>query len=154
MEILLHRKNRKDAGMAGCITGRPTPELDFFGFRDVQIWHMDASGRLICDGGDRMDPYCLCFDCRDAFDPKAEIDTQLVNQGHERACYVYASLLGLTTTTTTTTTTTAEPPPDPSVSQTTEPAGFSNEAASQQQDQQQRHPYLMQRTNGGGIEAM
>ena len=97
MEILLHRKTRKESGMVGCITGKPEPEINFYGFSDVQIWYLDANGRMNGDPEfNRMDPYCFCFDCRDAFDPKAEIDTQLVNQGHERACWVYASLLGKT----------------------------------------------------------
>ena len=97
MEILQNRKNRKEAGMIGCITGKPVPEMDFYGYRDVQIWYLDANGRMNGDPEfDRMDPYCFCFDCRDAFDSKGEIDTQLVNQGHERACWVYASLLGTT----------------------------------------------------------
>jgi hypothetical protein len=80
--------------MVGCITGRPAPELDFFGYRDVQIWNRDANGRLNGDEGfDRKNPYCFCFDHRSAFDPRAEVDTELVNSGHARACEVYASLL-------------------------------------------------------------
>lgn len=93
-QILTHRKNRKDAGMIGCITGKPIPPLNFFGFKDVQIWNMDAQGRINGDPDfDRRDPHCFCFDCRGAFDGKGIIDAELVNEGHERACHVYESLL-------------------------------------------------------------
>jgi hypothetical protein len=93
-QILMQRELRKQSGMAGCVTGRPAPSMDFFGYRDVQIWNTDAHGRLNGDPGfDRKNPRCFCFDCRGAFDPQAEVDTELVNSGHERACEVYASLL-------------------------------------------------------------
>jgi hypothetical protein len=93
-EILNHRKMRKQSGMAGCITGRPQPTMDFFGFRDIMIWNMDAEGRLNGDPGfNRMDPRCFCFDCRESFDSDGTVDAELVNTGHVRACFVYASLL-------------------------------------------------------------
>jgi hypothetical protein len=42
---------------------------------------------------DRKNPWCFCFDCRGAFDPRAEVDSELLNNGHPRACEAYASLL-------------------------------------------------------------
>ena len=93
-QIIDHRQSRKDTGMVGCISGRPAPKLDFFGYKDVQIWNRDASGRLNGqEGFNRMDPFCFCFDCRSAFDPHAEVDTELVNTGHKQARWTYASLL-------------------------------------------------------------
>lgn len=93
-QILEHRTTRKCCGLVGCITGRPAPEMDFFGYRDVQIWFRDAAGHLNGDPGfNRRDPYCFCFDCRGAFDPQGALDAELVNEGHERACETYASLL-------------------------------------------------------------
>ena len=57
------------------------------------VWS-DAQGRLNGDPGfNRKDPYCFCFDCRGAFDPKGEVDAELVNSGHERACNTYNQLL-------------------------------------------------------------
>jgi hypothetical protein len=111
-QIIAHRELRKNCGMAGCITGRPAPAMDFFGYRDVQIWNVDANGRMNGDPGfDRKNPHCFCFDCRGAFDPRAEVDAELVNSGHERACQVYASLLVPTATTPV-----ASPPPPPKAS--------------------------------------
>lgn len=93
-QICEHREIRKQSGMAGCITGRAEPELDFFSYRDVQIWNQDTQGRLNGDPGfNKMDPYCFCFDCRGSFDSDGVIDAELVNSGHLRACFVYASLL-------------------------------------------------------------
>lgn len=93
-QILNHRAARKAAGLVGCISGRPAPPMDFFGFRDVQIWNMDANGRMNGDPGfNRKDPGCFCFDCRGAFDPKAEVDLELVQSGHARALEVYGELL-------------------------------------------------------------
>jgi hypothetical protein len=93
-QILKHREDRKNSGMLGCITGRPVPEMDFFGYKDVQIWNTDANGHMNGDASfDRKNPGCFCFDCRGAFDPRAEVDTEIVNQGHLAACRVYASLL-------------------------------------------------------------
>ena len=106
-QIIAHRDARKASGMAGCITGRPKPtrEIDFFGFRDIQIWNQDANGRFNGDPGfDRKNPGCFCFDCRSAFDTSGIIDAELVNEGHARACAVYANLLGTNTTTTETNT--------------------------------------------------
>ncbi len=109
-QIINHRELRKKAGMAGCVTGRPVPALDFFGYRDVQIWNVDANGRMNGDPGfDRKNPRCFCFDCRGAFDPRAEVDTELVNSGNERACDVYASLLMAAAPV-------ASPPPPPKAS--------------------------------------
>ena len=93
-QIVEHRAQRKRCGLVGCISGRPKPEMDFFGYKDVQIWFRDASGRLNGDPEfNRRDPYCFCFDCRGSFDPEGTLDAELVNEGHERACEVYASLL-------------------------------------------------------------
>lgn len=92
-QILADRENRKNSGLIGCITGRPVPEFDFFGYRDVQIWFRDANGNLNGDPGfDRKNPMCFCFDCRGAFDPKGEVDAELVNAGHQNAMYTYRSL--------------------------------------------------------------
>lgn len=94
IQIVKHRALRKAAGLTGCISGRPVPEMDFFGYKDVQIWFRDASGRLNGDADfNRRDPYCFCFDCRDAFDPEGTLDAELVNEGHKRARIIYASLL-------------------------------------------------------------
>lgn len=82
-QILAHRKARKESGMTGCITGQPEPELDFFGYADVQSWRP----------ADPMNPHCFCFDCRDLWDPKALIDTELVNTWHTEASKVYEDLL-------------------------------------------------------------
>lgn len=93
-QILSHRESRKNAGLVGCITGRPEPEMDFFSFRDVQIWNRDASGRLNGDEGfNPRDPWCFCFDCRDTFDPHGTTDAELVNEGHSRATEVYQTVI-------------------------------------------------------------
>ena len=93
-QILDDRANRKNAGLTGCITGRPDPGLDFFGFRDVQIWFMDANGNLNGHPDfNRKNPMCFCFDCRGAFDPRGEVDAELVNEGHANARHTYRSLL-------------------------------------------------------------
>ena len=93
-QILDNRQARKDAGLVGCITGRPAPRMDFFGYGDVQIWNRDASGRLNGDPEfNRRDPWCFCFDCRGAFDPRGTVDAEIVNEGHVRAREVYAQLL-------------------------------------------------------------
>lgn len=93
-QIIDNRNARKAAGLVGCISGRPAPALDFFGYKDVQIWNRDASGRLNGDPGfDRMNPGCFCFDCRSAFDPRAEVDLQLILDGHSVARWTYAELL-------------------------------------------------------------
>jgi hypothetical protein len=93
-QIIADRENRKNAGLTGCITGRPTPDHDFFGYRDVQIWFRDANGNLNGDPSfDRKNPSCFCFDCRGAFDPKGEVDAELVNAGHQNAMYAYRNLL-------------------------------------------------------------
>jgi hypothetical protein len=93
-QILNDRAIRKTSGLVGCITGRPEPELDFFGFRDVQIWNMDATGRMPGhEGFNRKNPCCFCFDHRDAFDPKGEVDAELVNEGHLPALYTYRNLV-------------------------------------------------------------
>ncbi len=93
-QIIDNRASRKAAGLVGCISGRPEPQLDFFGYKDVQIWYVDANGHMNGDPGfDRMNPGCFCFDCRSAFDPKAEVDLQLILDGHPRALSTYAQLL-------------------------------------------------------------
>ncbi len=93
-QILDNSQARKDAGLAGCITGRPAPRMDFFGYKDVQIWNIDASGRLNGDPEfNRRDPWCFCFDCRGAFDPRGIVDAEIVTEGHVRAREVYAQLL-------------------------------------------------------------
>ncbi len=93
-QILDDRAHRKNAGLTGCITGRPVPDLDFFGFNDVQIWFRDADGNLNGHPDfNRKNPGCFCFDCRGAFDPRGEVDAELVNEGHTNACYTYRNLL-------------------------------------------------------------
>lgn len=81
--IIEHRANRKRSGMVGCITGKPVPEINFYGFSDVQSWRP----------ADPMEPHCFCFDCRELWDSDGTIDAQLVNNGHEWACQVYRSIL-------------------------------------------------------------
>jgi hypothetical protein len=152
MEILQHRESRKDAGMVGCITGKPTPEMDFFGYRDVQSWRP----------ADPMNPHCFCFDCRGLWDSDAAIDAELVNSGHWWACDVYASLLGLATTSATATTTpsetsataTAAAAATATAAETTESVGWSNVSPPQVEEGEEPLPRLMQRTNGGGIGVM
>ena len=92
-QIIADRAARKASGLVGCMTGRPEPELDFFGFRDVQMWNMDSQGRMPGhEGFNRRDPFCFCFDHRSAFDPTGETDASLVNEGHAMARYTYRSL--------------------------------------------------------------
>lgn len=93
-QILNHRQGRKASGMMGCMTGKPVPPPNFFGFKDVQIWRTDSQGRLPGDEGfNPRDPGCFCFDCRGSFDKDGILDAELVNEGHPRACDVYASLI-------------------------------------------------------------
>ncbi len=94
-DILNDRAARKAAGLVGCLTTKPSPEeINFFGFRDVQIWNMDAQGRLNGDPEfDRMNPHCFCYDCRGAFDGRGEVDAQLVNSGHSRALDAYRNIV-------------------------------------------------------------
>lgn len=82
-QIQAHRASRKASGLAGCITGRPMPELDFFGYKDVQSWRPS----------DPMQPHCFCFDCRELWDNDATIDLQLIKDGHKMALWTYAELL-------------------------------------------------------------
>jgi len=92
--IIDNRNARKAAGLVGCISGRPEPALDFFGYKDVQMWNVDANGRMNGDPEfDRKNPGCFCFDHRSAFDPQAEVDLQLILDGHTEARRTYASLL-------------------------------------------------------------
>jgi hypothetical protein len=94
MEILENRKARKEAGMVGCLSRKPTVEYDFTGYRDVQCWNIDTKGRFPDQQGyDYTSPNCFCFDCRGSFDSKGLTDAELVNAGIPRACFVYASLL-------------------------------------------------------------
>jgi hypothetical protein len=93
-QILTHRQGRKAAGLMGCITGKPIPPIDFFGFKDVQIWRTDSKGCLPGDPDfNPRDPGCFCFDCRNTFDKEGVLDAELVNEGHPRACEIYASLI-------------------------------------------------------------
>jgi hypothetical protein len=82
-QIIDHRAARKTAGLVGCITGRPVPEMNFFGYSDVQSWRP----------ADPMQPHCFCFDCRELWDKDAAIDFQLVLDGHQWARETYATLL-------------------------------------------------------------
>lgn len=82
-QIIDFRAARKASGMAGCITGRPTPELDFFGYKDVQSWRP----------ADPMQPHCFCFDCRELWDSDASIDVQLIQNGHKMALWTYEQIL-------------------------------------------------------------
>ena len=82
-QIQDHRAARKASGLAGCVTGRPVPPMDFFGYKDVQSW----------GPADPMKPHCFCFDCRDLWDNDASIDLQLLKEGHKMALWTYAELL-------------------------------------------------------------
>lgn len=82
-QIRAHRASRKASGLAGCITGRPLPEISFYGYSDVQSWRPS----------DPMQPHCFCFDCRDLWDSDAAIDLELIQKGHEMARWTYAELL-------------------------------------------------------------
>jgi len=82
-QIKTHRATRKAAGLAGCISGRPVPEMDLFGYKDVQSWRP----------ADPMNPHCFCFDCRDLWDNDASIDLKLIQEGHKIAMWTYAELL-------------------------------------------------------------
>lgn len=84
-QILNHRAARKAAGLVGCISGRPAPAINFFGYSDVQSWRP----------ADPMNPHCFCFDCRDLWDRDAAIDLELVQSGHTRALEVYGELLNV-----------------------------------------------------------
>jgi hypothetical protein len=82
-KILQHRKARADAKMIGCISGgddRPLTSLSGISWRPA----------------DPKKPHCFCHECRSTWDKTGEIDAELVNEGHEMACYVYASLLDST----------------------------------------------------------
>lgn len=85
-QILAHRSTQKEAALAGgkpgCITGRPVPEMSFFGYKDVQSWRPE----------DPMKPYCFCFDCRTLWDGDASIDLQLLTEGHVIAKQAYKEL--------------------------------------------------------------
>jgi hypothetical protein len=81
-QIKDHRAARKTSGMVGCISNKPEPPLDFFGYKDVQSW------RPI----DPMKPYCFCFDCRDLWDNDATIDLQLLENGNTAALWTYGEL--------------------------------------------------------------
>lgn len=140
-QIIDNRNARKAAGLVGCISGRPAPSLDFFGYKDVQIWNVDANGRMNGDPGfNRMDPGCFCFDCRSAFDPRAEVDLKLVQDGHVEARRTYASLLP----------TELVPPPRAVVPPSSSPllrGATAGDVPSLCQ------PPLLQRTSSGGIAA-
>jgi hypothetical protein len=82
-QIKDHRAARKASGMVGCITGKPEPEMDMFGYGDVQSWRPS----------DPMKPHCFCFDCRDLWDSDATIDLQLLQDGHTGALWTYTDLL-------------------------------------------------------------
>lgn len=82
-QILNHRAARKAAGLVGCISGKPAPPINFFGYSDVQSWRPS----------DPMNPHCFCFDCRGLWDRDATIDLQLVQTGHRGALEVYGELL-------------------------------------------------------------
>ena len=81
-QIKDHRAARKASGLVGCISNKPAPPLDFFGYKDVQSW------RPI----DPMKPYCFCFDCRDLWDNDATIDLQLLQDGNTAALWTYGEL--------------------------------------------------------------
>ena len=82
-DILNDRATRKAMGLVGCITGQPVSNRIVFGFSDVQSWRPS----------DPMNPHCFCFDCRGLWDRDATIDLQLVQNGHEYACYAYRNLI-------------------------------------------------------------
>lgn len=134
-QILDNRAARKAAGLAGCMTGKPVPEIDFFGFNDVQIWNMDATGRMPGhEGFDHKNPYCFCFDHRDAFDPKGTVDAELVNAGHKAARYTYRSLFPNDpvpdmNTTTSDSSVPVGAPASQILDNSTNPPGFSNDSS-------------------------
>jgi hypothetical protein len=82
-DILNDRAARKAVGLVGCITGKPVPEMNFFGYSDVQSWRPS----------DPMNPHCFCFDCRGLWDRDATIDLQLLQNGHKDARYAYRNLI-------------------------------------------------------------
>lgn len=81
--IINDRNNRKAAGLAGCITGRPVPPMRLYGYSDVQSWRP----------ADPMKPHCFCFDCRGLWDADATIDLQLINNKDPDALYSYRNIV-------------------------------------------------------------
>ncbi len=91
-QIVAHRKLRKATGMLGCLlTG--VEDMPLHSMRGI-CWKVDAKGRYADHPEyDPKDPGCFCFDCRGIFDPEGEVDAELVNARHTRACWVYENLL-------------------------------------------------------------
>jgi hypothetical protein len=129
-QIKAHRSSRKASGLAGCITGRPLPPLDFYGFKDVQSWRP----------ADPMQPHCFCFDCRDLWDNDASIDLQLLKDGNKMAIWAYEDLVPKEL---------VPPKPEPvavpSLMLPTPSGGIAPPPTS---------PVLPKRSNGGGIQLL
>lgn len=79
-QIKEHRAGRKASGLMGCIDG----------VSDIPV--MSLKG-ISWRPADPKNPDCFCHDCRTTWDPEGSIDLELINEGNERACYVYSSLL-------------------------------------------------------------
>jgi hypothetical protein len=80
IQIKEHRAGRKASGLMGCIDG----------VSDIPLTSLKG---MSWKPADPKNPDCFCHDCRTTWDPEGSIDLELINEGHERACYVYASLL-------------------------------------------------------------
>ena len=78
-QIKEHRAQRKASGLVGCIDGSDGPSMSLKGIS----WRPE----------DPKNPHCFCHDCRTTWDPEGDIDLELINEGNQRACYVYASLI-------------------------------------------------------------
>ena len=79
-QIVAHREGRKKSGLVGCIDGSDT--------------HINSlSNGISWRPADPMNPHCFCHDCRTTWDPEGSIDLELIKEGNERACFVYASIL-------------------------------------------------------------
>lgn len=131
-QVKAHRASRKTAGMAGCITGRPVPPMDFFGYKDVQSWRP----------ADPMKPHCFCFDCRDLWDNDASIDVKLIQEGHKMAVWTYAELLPKESRPVMEEVSEAQPRPSLALPMRSNSGGIAPPPAS---------PVLPKRSNGGGI---
>jgi hypothetical protein len=135
--IIADRANRKAAGLAGCITGRPVPPMVLNGYSDVQSWRP----------ADPMKPHCFCFDCRELWDADATVDLQLINNKNPDALYAYRNIVPAEWTA-------AEPArPRPSLAL---PMRSNGGGAYAPADPDAESPVaaLPKRSNGGGISMM
>lgn len=79
-QIKAHRAGRKASGLMGCIDG----------VSDIPLTSLKG---MSWRPADPMNPDCFCHDCRTTWDPEGSIDLELIKEGNERACFVYASIL-------------------------------------------------------------